>query len=214
MKKKQKYYVIWKGHKPGIYDNWDEAKKQVHGFEGAVYKSFEDAQLATTAYKGNPWDYLNTSSNNGENKKPTKKTWNEKLIKKDSICVDAACSGNPGLMEYRCVETYSGKEIFHFGPVDHGTNNIGEFLGLVHAAAMLKKLGKNETTIYTDSITAISWVKAKKVKTTLERNNKTEELFKLIERAYIWLKENTILNPIVKWDTDSWGEIPADFGRK
>ena len=44
--------------------------------------------------------------------------------------VDAACSGNPGPMEYRGIDLATGAEIFHFGPV-HGTNNIGEFLAIV-----------------------------------------------------------------------------------
>jgi len=131
----------------------------------------------------------------------------------NSIAVDAACSGNPGKMEYRGVYLRTGKEIFHFGPV-FGTNNIGEFLAIVHGLALLKQKGLNDMPIYSDSVNAQLWVRKKKCKTTLERNEKTEKLYQMIERAEAWLKNNTYANPIIKWPTDQWGEIPADFGRK
>ena len=129
-----------------------------------------------------------------------------------ALCVDAACSGNPGPMEYRGVHLPSGKEIFRFGPIQ-GTNNIGEFLAIVHALALLKQKGLSMP-IYSDSVNAINWVKKKQCKTKLERNEKTEELFRLIGRAEKWLAENKYDTPILKWETKQWGEIPADFGRK
>ena len=131
----------------------------------------------------------------------------------NSIAVDAACSGNPGMMEYRGVYLRTGKEIFHFGPI-FGTNNIGEFLAIVHGLALLKQKGFHDMPIYSDSVNAQLWVRKKKCKTTLERNERTEELFRLIERAETWLHNNTWKNRIIKWPTDQWGEIPADFGRK
>jgi ribonuclease HI len=83
----------------------------------------------------------------------------------------------------------------------------------VHGLALLKQ--KNiQMPIYSDSVNAIGWVKKKQCKTKLERNEKTEELFKLIERAEKWLAQNTYTTQILKWDTKKWGEIPADFGRK
>lgn len=130
----------------------------------------------------------------------------------DAIAVDAACSGNPGPMEYRGVYLKTGQQIFHFGPV-HGTNNIGEFLSIVHALALLDQ--KNlKLTVYSDSSTALCWIRQKKAKTTLQRTEKTEQLFQLIERAEKWLKTHTIQCPLIKWETEKWGEIPADFGRK
>jgi ribonuclease HI len=94
-----------------------------------------------------------------------------------------------------------------------GTNNIGEFLAIVHALAFLKKHEVN-IPVYTDSLTALKWVKDKKVKTKLKETPENEELFELIERAVNWLNNNTYNNAILKWDTKNWGEIPADFGRK
>ena len=130
----------------------------------------------------------------------------------EALCVDAACSGNPGPMEYRGVHLPSGKEIFHFGPV-HGTNNIGEFLAIVHAMALLKQKGLSMP-VYSDSRTAIIWVQKHKAKTTLERTAENQPLLDLVARAEAWLRQNGIPFPLFKWDTDQWGEVPADFGRK
>jgi ribonuclease HI len=127
--------------------------------------------------------------------------------------VDAACSGNPGILEYRCVHTTSKKELFYQGPFENGTNNIGEFLAIVHALALLKKKGLTSP-IYTDSEIALRWVKEKKCKTRLKQDEKNARLFDLIRRAENWLQENTFENPLLKWDTMHWGQIPADFGRK
>ncbi|MDR3056997.1 MAG: ribonuclease H, partial [Prevotella sp.] len=126
---------------------------------------------------------------------------------------DAACSGNPGLLEYRGVYVKTGEEVFKQGPFEQGTNNIGEFLALVHGLALLKQ--KNfSIPIYSDSVNAIKWVREKKCKTKLERVPENESLFYMIERAEKWLRENTYSTPIIKWKTSEWGEIPADFGRK
>ncbi len=131
----------------------------------------------------------------------------------DAWAVDAACSGNPGPMEYQAIDLQTGARVFHFGPV-HGTNNIGEFLAIVHALALSQQQGLPYKTIYSDSYNAILWVTKRKCKTKLERNAKTEQLFQIIERAERWLLTHQWQNPIIKWETQKWGEVPADFGRK
>ena len=130
----------------------------------------------------------------------------------NSLAVDAACSGNPGQMEYRGVHVASGQQVFHFGPV-YGTNNIGEFLAIVHGLALMQQRGL-DLPLYSDSVNAISWVRQRKCKTKLPRDARTEELYRLIERAEQWLHTHTYTTPILKWETSRWGEIPADFGRK
>ncbi len=220
--KKQKYYVVWHGVTPGVYRSWTECQQQVKGFVGAVYKSFESEEEAREAYLSSPHYYIKRRAAN----RPTV----EKLppspplhradtvlplpaeVEADALAVDAACSGNPGPMEYRGVWLKTGQQVFHYGPV-HGTNNIGEFLAIVHALALLKQQGKSMT-VYSDSRNALLWVKQKKCKTKLPRTARTEELFRMIERAERWLKENTSDAPLLKWDTQRWGEVPADFGRK
>lgn len=208
MAKKQKFYVVWEGIKPGIYYSWEDCKAQVSGKTSAKYKSFESLAAAEFAFKK---DYFAVVSKNTPSKKAPKEV---PTIIHDSISTDAACSGNPGLMEYQGVETMSKKLIFHQGPFKDGTNNIGEFLALVHGLSLLKKLNNNHTAIYTDSKTAMSWVKNKKAKTNLEKTKDNKILFEMIERAENWLKSNSYQNKIIKWETDVLGEIPADFGRK
>ncbi|MEL6969646.1 MAG: ribonuclease H family protein [Bacteroidota bacterium] len=215
MAKQKKYYVIWKGHMPGIYDEWTKAQEQIKGYQGALYKSFPSQKEAETALAKGPASYLRGGSSSGGSGKGRKKkggTPRSQIIWR-SLSVDAACSGNPGPMEYQGVDTRSKDRIFHQA-FDLGTNNIGEFLAIIHGLALLKKQGLHDLPIYTDSATAMAWVRNKKVKTKLVRDARTAGLYELIERGEQWLKNNTFRNPIVKWDTDSWGEIPADFGRK
>ncbi len=131
----------------------------------------------------------------------------------DAWAVDAACSGNPGPMEYQAIDLQTGERVFHFGPT-WGTNNIGEFLAIVHALALCWQRGLAQKTIYSDSYNAILWVKKRQCKTKLERTPQTEQLYQIIARAENWLRTHDYRNPIVKWETGKWGEVPADFGRK
>lgn len=204
---KVKYYVVWKGRKPGIYMDWATCKKMVDGFEGASFKSFSSLIEAENAYQAKSG--AGASPKSSSKSTPTSK---KNIILTPSISVDAACSGNPGVMEYQGVDTHTKEVLFH-KKFQLGTNNIGEFLALVHGLAFLKKNG-SDIPIYSDSVNALLWIKNKKCKTTLVKNNKTNELFETIARAEEWLKNNTWKNQLIKWETESWGEIPADFGRK
>lgn len=206
MVKKQKYYVVWKGKNPGIYTSWDECKEQIEGVKDTKYKSFESLGEAESAFKEGYKGYLGTAC-----VAKIQYVTSQEIIM-DSLAVDAACSGNPGVMEYQGVRTFDKERVFH-KKFQLGTNNIGEFLALVHGLSYMKKHGFTQP-MYSDSVNAISWVKQKKCKTKLERNAKTEELFLFIERAEEWLRTNTYTTQILKWDTERWGEIPADFNRK
>ena len=218
-KKKKKYYVVWKGNKPGIYSDWNECHKQLKGFSKPVFKAFLRLDIAEKAFFEDPQKYLSenyiepTLFSLPKAKKPKPRPNPDYLPLKEALAVDAACSGNPGVMEYRGVDIATKKEIFKQGPFSLGTNNIGEFLALVHGLAHLKRINSN-LPIYSDSSIAIGWVERKMVKTKLPRDEKTESLFKLIDRALIWIKQNQWDTKILKWDTRAWGEIPADFGRK
>jgi ribonuclease HI len=210
--KKQKYYVVWKGHVPGIYLNWDECKAQIHGVEQAQYKSYESKLEAEVAMKKGAGASI-FAKKVGDSSPKAGKISRSQIIP-NALCVDAACSGNPGDMEYRGVWNHTKEQVFHIGPLKEGTNNIGEFLALVHALAFLKQHDLHTTPIYTDSKTAMSWIRNKKVKTTLAPTARNAKVFELLERANGWLDANTYKNPIYKWETEDWGEIPADFGRK
>jgi ribonuclease HI len=209
MAKKTKYYVIWAGHQPGVYDNWDEAKKQVEGYNGAKYKSYESKIEAESVFKDKPEKHI---YGNKTAEKPKKLFEVGKPIA-DSFVVDAAFSSATNAMEYQGIYLADKKKIFHQGPFADGTNNIGEFLAIVHALAFLQKHNLS-IPIYSDSRTAIAWVKRKTANTKLVETKQNKTLFEMMERAEKWLKENNYKNPILKWETDFWGENPADFGRK
>jgi len=210
-KKSKKYYVVWFGNPTGIFESWDACKKAITGITGAQYKSFLTHEEAKKAFNKEYKDYK------GINTK--KKTLSKEDLAKIgepnlySISVDAASSGNPGKMEYKGVDTQTHKQLFHQGPFQQGTNNIGEFLAIVHGLAFLKNQKINRI-IYTDSRIAMGWIKKKKCNTKLKPSSKNKLLFELIARAESWLKETPYTIKVVKWETKAWGEIPADFGRK
>jgi ribonuclease HI len=205
---KEKFYVVWKGRKRGIFSSWPECSAQVSGYTGAEYMAFASRELANQAFRGRYADYrdgparaakLSRAGGDGP--------------AADSLAVDASCIGNPGPMEYRGVIVGQGREVFRQGPVAGGTNNIGEFLAIVHALAHLKKEAL-DWPVYSDSLQAIRWVREKQCNTKVTRTQETRAVFELIARAQDWLRENSYKNEIRKWKTEKWGESPADFGRK
>lgn len=208
---KQKFYVVWKGKKTGVFDKWTDCETQIKGYEGAQYKSFKTRELAETAFKGNSKDYIGKEVVESELSPEQLRLIGKPLL--DSIAVDAASSSATNEVEYKGVYVKTGKVIFLKGPYKDGTNNIGEFLALVHALAYCKRKDL-ALPIYSDSRTAISWVRNKKAKTKQEQTLENGQLFDLIERAENWLNTNTYSNKVLKWETKAWGEIPADFGRK
>ncbi|MHB0754866.1 ribonuclease H1 domain-containing protein [Polaribacter sp. M15] len=209
---KKKFYVVWKGRKTGVFTSWKVCKAQIDGFEGAQYKSFVNLDEAEKASEGKYEDYKGKNTKKTTLSSKEKEKFGKHIL--ESISVDAACAGNPGKMEYRGVFTHSKKEIFRKGPYQNGTNNIGEFLALVHGIALLKRKNKENIPIYSDSRIAMSWIRQKKCKTNLHFDTANKDLLELIKRAENWLKNNSFKNPILKWETKAWGEIPADFGRK
>ncbi|MDD2923089.1 MAG: ribonuclease H family protein [Anaerolineales bacterium] len=205
---KQKYYVVWKGRKMGVFTSWAECEKQVKGFVGAQFKAFDSELEAEAAYLANYDDYKGKPSSHGK--------WKLASVQPilPSICVDAACSGAPGKLEYRGVNTETGEETFRAAPYTEGTNNVGEFLAIVQSLTWQSKHNMR-IPIYSDSENAIAWVATGECKTKLKHSSKNAVLFALIRSAENWLAENELPEgKILKWDTDLWGENPSDFGRK
>jgi ribonuclease HI len=208
---KQKYYVVWKGRQTGVFNNWDACQAQIKGYEGAIYKSFETLAMATRAFNGLSEEYIGKTIN-----KPPLTQGQLKLLGKPvlpSISVDGACSGTTGIAEYQGVDTETQEVVFKSKQYADGTNNIVEFLAIVHALSHCKK-NNIKLPIYSDSKIAINWVKLKQQKTNHPQTAKNKELFDLMARAEKWLQENTYTNKLLKWETKAWGENPADFGRK
>lgn len=205
---KQKFYVVWKGKKTGIFTSWAECEKQVKGFVNAQYKSFDTRKEAEVAFASKYHVYKGKPASHGK--------WKLAEIQPitPSVCVDAACNGSLGKLEYRGVLMETGEQVFHAGPYAQGTNNVGEFLAIVHGLTWMAKHNL-VLPIYSDSENAIAWVMTGECKTKLKHTPKNALLFALIHSAENWLAENELLeDSILKWDTKLWGEIPADFGRK
>jgi ribonuclease HI len=204
---RKKYYVVWKGRKTGIFTDWEACAAQVSGFPGAQYKAFETPREAERAFSGKYATYL------GKPASHQKWLFAPHPPIAESYVVDAACSGGTGRLEWRGVHLASGEEIFHQGPFAHGTNNVGESLAIVHALATLEEGGLS-LPVYSDSGTAIAWVRRGSCNTDLEPDARNAPLFKLIARADEWLQQHPSRPAVLKWDTGAWGENPADFNRK
>lgn len=215
MAQKPRFYVVWKGRKPGIYTTWPEAEAQVKGFAGAKFKAFDSLKAAQAAREA---ESREGSYREFVKPKVERRTLWQNLPPEErpivhSFSVDAACSGNPGRLEYRCIDNRTGQVVFEEGPFQDGTNNVGEFLAIVQALAWCRKRGLN-LPIYSDSRVAISWVRQKKCKTNLKPTERNQKLFDLIRRAERWLAENPYENPVLEWNSKRWGQISADYGRK
>ena len=216
-KQKAKFYVVWQGRESGIYDSWAACEAQVKGV-AAKYKGFSTRDEAERAFAEGHEKHISFSSpNHSIASSPNRPiTFDEMIklgVKLPALAVDAACSGNPGKMEFRGVIADTNTQVFHRGPYVGGTNNIGEFLAIVLGLAYLQQ--KNlPWALYSDSKTAIAWVRQKQCKTKIEWNSKNQDLLQAVRAAEKWLHENTWTTPIYKWETERWGEIPADFGRK
>lgn len=211
MANKKKYYVVWEGREKGIYEDWSGCKVQIDQFQGARYKAFESRAEAEEAFLKGYSRYYKLHP-------PRKKSdiaagpGDPRPIL-NSLSVDAAWNTVSKVMEYQGVYTATGELIFRRGPFQGASNNIGEFLALVHGLALLKKQN-SPIPVYSDSITAIAWVRQKKHKSVILPTPENEEIFDLLQRAELWLLNNTYTTPVLKWNTKLWGEIPADFGRK
>jgi ribonuclease HI len=216
--KATKFYVVWRGRKTGVFGTWAECQAQTSGVDGALFKSFASRAEAEQAFRQPPQQHI---GGGGATKRPAHKpaaAGRGNLLtmsppNPESLVVDAACSGNPGDMEYQGIYLATRQKVFAMGPFADGTNNIGEFLAIVHALALLHQQTSN-LPVYSDSRTAIGWVKKKKANTKLDPTARNQPIFDLIDRAEAWLRTHAYANPVLKWETDEWGENPADFGRK
>lgn len=127
---------------------------------------------------------------------------------KEGITVDAAHSEKKRITEYQVVDLKTGDRLF-YNNLGNQTTNIGEFLGLMASIKYIIENDFHPRIVYTDSVTAITWFNNKK---TASKKKNTE-----LQRSEIFLKVmdcdvSTI--EVKHWNTNEWGEIPADFGNK
>jgi ribonuclease HI len=203
--KDKKWYVIWRGRERGIFDSWEECQARVQGYPGAQYMAFSTRQSAEQALE-QPYEWTRTHP-------VDVRASGENAPIMEAIVVDASCPGNPGPVEFRGLHLGEGTELFRYGPYPGGTNNIGEFLAIVHALAYLHKQSESWP-VYSDSEIAITWVDQKHCRTKMAADKSNGELFRVIHQAESWLRSNEFHNPIIKWETEDWGENPADYRRK
>lgn len=216
-----KFYVVWNGRVPGVYDNWEDAREQIESFPNPRYKGFSSAAEAAAAFRNGNGDSSAADlgrllAGAGQRSLPKPGQPDYMTIPEvdlDAWAVDASCMGNPGIMEYQGVELMTGRTLFRIGPFNDATNNIGEFLAIVHAMALMHKEGKFHN-IYSDSVSGMSWVRNRRIKTTLKPTPANKPVFDLMARAISWLQTHRFPGKVMKWQTELWGEIPADFGRK
>lgn len=204
---RRKWYVVWKGRQTGIFPSWEEVRPLVEGFSGAQFKAFPTREEAERAWRAGYAAHAGKPATLGR--------WRHAAHppQTPSVVVDAAAAGPRGPLEYRGLRLDTGEVLFHQGPFPEGTVNIGEFLAIVHALAWLDKRGL-PWPVYSDSEIARRWVAAGRCRTRLPHRAENAPLFDLIARAERWLAEHPNHNPVLAWDTEAWGEIPADFGRK
>jgi ribonuclease HI len=216
--KKKKHVDLWKQLDKVLHDNTHTISYK-HSKDVKFSKEFQLAEQLgkTMSGKKNLPNDLKDNENGGGLFEIVSVNQNE-ILEDDtpnleSICVDASTIENPGVTEYRGVDTATKQVLFQH-KYDEATNNIGEFLAIVHALALYKKQGKELKIIYSDSANAISWVQQKKCKTKYQKTENNTKLFDDIQRAVVWLENNSYDTKVLKWNTGAWGEIPADYGRK
>lgn len=212
---KSKFYVVWAGYQPGVYDTWEECEQQVKGYAGAKFKAFDNCEDAVNAFrKVNDVEEMQFYTFLTRQRQTTVNYEAFPEIDLNGIAVDGACDRpSGGNVEYRGVRIGTGEELFRIGPLPGGSNNIGEYLALVHALALLDRQGDHHTPVYSDSRTAQSWLRHRHSRTTLQMDADSR-LAQILARADLWVATHQLHNPVLKWQTDVWGEIPADFGRK
>lgn len=212
MGSKKKFYVVWQGSKTGVFANWADCQASIAGFSKAKYKSFPTLEAAERAFREGADVYYGTGKFVSALSDKQLAVIGRPLT--NSLCVDAAWNAQTKVMEYRGVWHHDRTIAFQKGPFSNATNNIGEFLAIVHALALMAKQSLN-LPVYSDSETAISWVHNRRVNSkSMQKGETSSRVNELVARALDWIRHNEFPNEILKWRTEAWGEVPADYGRK
>ncbi len=236
---KKKWYVIWRGRETGIFRTWDQCKERTDGFPRARFKSFKSEAEAVKAFtRGpamatvpntrkarkssqrfnpdqNPIRKASTRTGKRQDKRPKQLTLGlDFKPEPNALVVDGACCLQTGDFEYQAVWLHDKRTAFKSPVLSPGTNNLAEFLGLVAGLRHVAELGL-QCPVYSDSQTAISWVRKRAHKCgPVLQGLVTDEVAKMMDDAINWLKANPEHPKVIQWMTKHWGENPADYGRK
>lgn len=149
-----KYYAVRKGYKPGIYETWDEAKLQVHGYSGAQYKSF--------ASKEDAINYLNEDNDINKSNdvkvvsdsQQINQTIIDDKVYKTLVYTDGSCKDNKGGIGIVII-TNGLEHSFFTKLIGYCTNNIAELYAIYQALLLIRQYNLTEpietVQLYTDS---------------------------------------------------------------
>ena len=165
MGSKKKYYAVKAGHKPGIYETWDECKKNVDGYPGAQYKSFKTLKEAE--------DFLVTGYVYKERDTRTLEEVLEARAQeeKEDGSASEAVAYVDGSFNSETEEYSYGMVIYHGGNVFEDSmcfnnpdmvslrNIAGEIEGSMHAISYCLEHGIKSVDIYYDYIGIEKWAK-------------------------------------------------------
>lgn len=139
---KKKFYAVKKGRKPGIYQTWNEAKSQVSGFKGAIFKGFA-TEAEAQKYMNNNQEYMNTNQGTYVDSKTVDQSQYDLIVHTDGGCRNhgnykggSVKTTDPSAWAYR-IE--GSDKLFYNSDGDWGmTNNYMELLAIIEALAKLK----------------------------------------------------------------------------
>ncbi|NKF50755.1 ribonuclease HI [Shewanella sp. WXL01] len=163
----KKFYVVWQGRKPGIYDNWNEAKAQVDKFAGAKYKSFPSFAEAKAAFGQAADKSIGQASKTVKPSaaKPKAGVSEHQVVLGQYDVVlytDGGCDPNPGQAGSGVAEYQSGvlTNLWYGLYNPNGTNNTAELNALTQALQMAQQAsaqGKS-VKIFSDSQYSINCI--------------------------------------------------------
>ncbi|MGB1197395.1 MAG: ribonuclease H family protein [Thalassotalea sp.] len=150
----KKFYVVWKGEKTGVFDDWGTVQRLTAGRSDAQFMGFPSKAEAESAFKASYTKALMNRSKNGTGSSTAKRTSSlgnapvAPAIKADvQIYCDGACSPNPG-KSGTGVAVYQQKKLtdLWYGLYNaNGTNNTAELNGLLASFKLAKQyLATNE----------------------------------------------------------------------
>lgn len=113
-------------------------------------------------------------------------------------------------MEYKAFNEETQKWIFQKKYTGYCTQNISDFISIVHALHYCNE-NSLDSPIYNNNKIAINWANNKKTNTQLFKNNENKEIFQLYENALVWLKQNECSNQILFWNKKEMGNIEKPF---
>lgn len=161
-----KYYAVKVGKTPGIYMTWDECKDMVHGYPGAIYKSFKTLDEAKL-FMGGAVGALDVSSvaastAHETSKKKDKLHSDEAEMPEIYAFVDGSYNVATQVYGYGGFLIHNGEKEILQGAGDEEEmasmrNVAGEVLGSMAAIERAVELGLSEITIYYDYMGIEMW---------------------------------------------------------